>query len=353
VTLNTKHQVDRKRVSTALADERGTVTMTQIVTDPNELPPSVNIGLAIKPGAALFETTFKPRQFIIDGLMKRGDCALLAGRPKSGKSWLLLQLAQCIDTGAQFISKATTKASVLYIALEDGERRIHERLHVRKWKPKQAAFTFGMLPLSDGGMEQLRNAAQPFDVVVIDTLRAACGAGVDENDNAAMGQIMQDLATFAHDTEKTVIVSHHTRKGDSEDPFDTMRGAGAIRGAYDLGMVLQRKPKEAEAVVRVESRDIDADDMTLSFDSAAGWKFEGGAGRIEEIRIGRKVLDALRTLADDGKVGVTVAEISAVTQTDVSGIKRQLNQLEAAGHARREAGQGGFQSKPADRWYLA
>ena len=87
-------------------------------------------------GADLYDKQYEKRQFVVDGLIQRGDFVLLAGRPKSGKSWLVLQLAQAIDQNDKFLGKDTTKAKVLYLALEDGQRRVHERLHVRNWKPR-------------------------------------------------------------------------------------------------------------------------------------------------------------------------------------------------------------------------
>jgi RecA-family ATPase len=308
----------------------------------------LQIGLSIVNGAELYERQFEPRKFVVDGLIKRGDCVLLAGRPKSGKSWLLLQLAQAIDTGKPFLGRATTKCSVLYLALEDGAQRIHERQHIRKWKPEAACFAFGMLPLSDDGLDQLRNAAHAFDVVVIDTLRAACGAGVDENDNAEMGAIVQSLADYAHTECKTILISHHTRKGDAEDAFDLIRGAGAIRGAYDVGVVIQRKPKEAEAILRVESRDVEADDMTIKFEGVTGWSYEGDGAKIDDIRAGKRVVTALQELGDDQ----TKKEIAQHLGISESGAHQQLLGAEREGLVIRRKDSTAKGRKAADLWSL-
>jgi len=294
--------IDRQAISQQLKAER-------------EALQAARIGLPIVSGADLFERAYPPRQEIVAGLINRGNLVLLASRPKAGKSYLLLQLAQAIDTGIPFLGRPTTKASVLYLALEDGERRVHERIQMRKWKPQNVSFTFGLLPLGGDGMEQLRNAAGPYDVVVIDTLRAACGGDIDENDNAEMGKIVQDLADYAHTEHKTAIISHHTRKGDAEDAFDLIRGAGAIRGAYDVGLLIQRKPKEAEAVLRVESRDVEADDMTIKFDGATGWSYEGDGAKLDDIRAGRKVYKALTELGDDQTAETIAKHLGVSVQT--------------------------------------
>ena len=297
-------------------------------------------------GRDLYAAEYPPRQFLVDGLIKRGDLVVLAGRPKSGKSWLTLQLAQALDTGAPFLGRAVTRARVLFIALEDGARRIHERLHIRRWLPNEAEFAFALAPLGGGlGMRQLRVAADDFDVICVDSLRAACG-DADENDNAVMGAIVQALADIAHQTQTAILTVHHTRKGGSDDPFDTVRGAGAIRAAYDVGLLFERKVGEAEALLRVESRDVQADDMTLRWD-ASGWSYEGDGGRIEELRAGRRALQALRELGD----GQTTDDVAKHLNVARSSALRQLQNLEREGRVRRETEMTG--TKPRDVWYLA
>lgn len=306
--------------------------------------------LNITSGQELFERKYEPRRFLIDGLICAGDLVILAGRPKSGKSWLLLQLAQAIDGGGSWLGRAATAGRVLYIALEDGERRLYERLHIRRWKPKRAAFAFAMLSLSEGGLGQIEDVAPEYDCIIIDTLRAAAGGSVDENDNARMGELVQGVANIAHTTGCTILIVHHTRKGEAEDAFDLIRGAGAIRGAYDVGIVIERKPKEREALLRFESRDIEAEDMTIQFDGAHGWKYEGDGARIEEIRAGRAVVQALRAM---GEGWYRVEDIAHHMQRDRSSVARQLASAERQGVVVRKSEQVRGKSKPADLWGLA
>lgn len=326
--------VDREQLKRALEAERALANAPVI--------------LSVLPGDELYNKEYPPRQFIVDGLIKRGDLVLLAGRPKSGKSWLLLQLAQAIDTGGQFLGRAATKGCVLFIALEDGERRIHERLHIRKWRPVSARFSFDMFPLNGDGLKQIRASAEPFDVIFLDTFRAACG-GADENSNSEMGLLAQALADIAHETQKTVIVAHHTRKGGSDDPFELIRGAGAIRAAYDIGLLVERKGKEPEAVLRVESRDVQVEDMTIRFESSAGWTYEGDDRRIEQIRAGRRAVKAIMELGD----GQTTEAIAQHLKISKQAARQQLENAERDGVVRRQAEPAEGARKPCDLWYLA
>ena len=334
VPTDSDRQINREELARALAAERALA--------------SAPVSLDAISGAELYDKQYPPREFIVDGLIKRGDLVLLAGRPKSGKSWLLLQMAQAVDTGARFLGRETARAKVLFIALEDGERRVHERLHIRGWRPAEAHFAFDLFPLGGAGLQQLKYAAQAFDVVIVDTLRTALG-GMDENDNSQMGWVVQSLADFAHDADKVVVVSHHTRKGDATDAFELIRGAGAIRAAYDVGMLIQRKEKEPEAVLRFESRDLQIEDMTIHFDPETGWRYEGDARRIEEIRAGRRVVQALAELGD-AQTADAIAEHLGISK---QAAWQQLTKAERDGLVKRRTEHVDGARKPRDLWYLA
>lgn len=302
-------------------------------------------------GDELYDRTFPPLKFVWDGLIALGHCVLLAGRPKSGKSWFLLQLAQAIDTGGKFVGRSTKPSKILYIALEDGQRRIHQRMHIRSWRPRATTFVFRLLPLDGDGIKQIRAAIESggYEIVIVDTLRAAVSSSVDENSNAEMGGVLNELAQLAHETETTIVVTHHTTKTQTEDPFDSVRGAGAIRGAYDLGLLIQRKQKEREALLCVESRDIEAADMTISFEGATGWSYEGDASKIDHIRAGRKVVKALQQLGDR-KTVEEIAESMGIARQSAGD---QLRAAELQGLVTREsAPTEGKARKPKDLWSL-
>jgi DNA-binding transcriptional ArsR family regulator len=310
--------------------------------------------LAIVSGAELAARKYPERQFIVADFIQRGNLVLFAGKPKTGKSWILLQLAHELDAprGGLFLNKPTKPAKVLYLALEDGERRIHERLAIRNWKPVSAHFySSGMLPLDGGGMAQLRATAEGFDVVIVDSLRVACGAKVEENNNEVMGAILQALADFAHETEKVVIVVHHLTKASYEDAFDGIRGAGSIRQAYDVGVVMQRKKGEKEAKLVVESRDAEIADMTISFEGGStGWKYEGDGERLETIRAGKAVVKALSELGGEAPV----AELAAHLKITPQAVGQQLNAAEREGLVTRrdDPEDAGKKKKPRALWAI-
>src|SRR6516225_8080807 len=71
---------------------------------------------------------FKPVRIILPNLIPEG-VTILAGKPKIGKSWLLLDICLAI-AGDRFVLGEIKggQGDVLYLALEDNERRLKKRV---------------------------------------------------------------------------------------------------------------------------------------------------------------------------------------------------------------------------------
>ena len=88
---------------------------------------------------ALRQTIFDALRNAVSPILPEGFVGV-AGRPKAMKSFTLLLLAYCVQNGFKFMGHETLKGDVLYLALEDSERRIKDRerkLGVEKWDPPQ------------------------------------------------------------------------------------------------------------------------------------------------------------------------------------------------------------------------
>lgn len=313
-------------------------------------------------GADLAAREFAPLQWLVQDVLPRGQLVVLAGRPKSGKSFFAFQTTHAIDTGAQFLGKHTNAAKVLYVAAEDGPRRLNARMRSRGWTPQNTDFVFVLQPLDQGGIEQLRTLVQRdrYGLVVLDTLRRVTSARIDENGSGDMSETLAPLADIAHETDTTFLVIHHVNKVATDDPFNSIRGSGAIRGAYDTGIVLLRERREgeaeAEALVCFESKDADTPDITIRWNaSTRTWQHAGDAGQRERTRSNKAVLDALRNLwretGEDTFDTETVAKALGI-QRQNAGAK--LRDAAAATppiveliQTRPAPGKGG---RPADRW---
>jgi len=84
---------------------------------------------------ALKRTVFKPITWVVADLIPEG-LTVFAGKPKLGKSWLMLQTAFAVSTGGYILDQKVAQGDVLYCALEDSERRLQARM--AKVSPRRA-----------------------------------------------------------------------------------------------------------------------------------------------------------------------------------------------------------------------
>lgn len=75
-------------------------------------------GMTVIPMPKLMEIRFPVKPAVIEGLLPVGTY-LLAGAPKVGKSFFVLQMAYRVSTGGTFLDCPVHPGTVLYLALED------------------------------------------------------------------------------------------------------------------------------------------------------------------------------------------------------------------------------------------
>ena len=79
---------------------------------------------------------------IIDGIMKSNGLYCLVAEPKVGKSFLALQLANCLVNNKQFLGFNVNPTSVLYVSTEITEYQLKERLEITCYEFKPNTFFF-------------------------------------------------------------------------------------------------------------------------------------------------------------------------------------------------------------------
>ena len=163
----------------------------------------------------LMEKEFPPRVELIEGMLGPG-LYILAGAPKIGKSWLVLQIAHHISTGTPLWDRRVSRHAVLYLCLEDTLQRIQSRLlTICDGETGDVTFSIEAGILGDGFEKQLiaylRSHADT-KVVIVDTLAKVRGAvsssNVYSSDYAAMNVFKHLADTF----KIALILVHHTRK---------------------------------------------------------------------------------------------------------------------------------------------
>lgn len=237
----------------------------------------------------LMKEDIPPMRWAAKGLLPEGIC-LLVGAPKIGKSWFALQLGLAITSGKPIWEgrQPEKKGHVLYLALEDGKRRLKKRAQLLgKYWPSSPRFHYRLAwpSLDAGGVEELDAWLQYHPktrLVIIDTL-----ARVRAKTNSSSSAYTQDygvgiaLKPIIDKHPVCILLVHHTRKEPArEDVLDSISGTNGLVGGADTALILSRKRGAAEAGLSVIGRDIEVEpQLAMKFDLDDGaWKPTGEVG---------------------------------------------------------------------------
>lgn len=224
-------------------------------------------------------------KWAVEGLIQEG-VTLLAGAPKLGKSWLALALAIAVAEGGYALGTLLAEfGEALYLALEDGPRRLQNRL---KKLLRGAGVPLGLHFATDwqkfdqGGLEDLDDwiRAHPnCRLVIIDTLKKVRPAErMNQNAYSTDYDALSPLAQIAQARGISILVVHHTNKMTSDDPVNLISGSLGLSGAADAVLVLSRQRGQTGATLFVTGRDVDEKELALKWDSdLANWRLLGDA----------------------------------------------------------------------------
>ena len=268
---------------------------------------------------------------LVEGLLYPG-LTVLAGKPKLGKSFLMLELALALAAGRDALgSRAATRGEVLYLAIEDTYRRLQSRLQLLGGTvPEGLHFGTRLEPLDQGGFEQLGGFLRRHlgvKLVVLDTLarvkpRRQARADIYQED-AALGARLQALAAKF---ELAMVVVHHLRKAPAEDVLDTVSGSLGFTGAADCVLVLSRSRGQAQAVLNVMGRDVDEQQLALTF-KGGRWTVLGTGRRSAMSPERRAILECLEA----SPAPLRASEVAERVPSSYDSVRHLLRRLFAEG----------------------
>jgi len=235
--------------------------------------------------------------------------ALLAGKPKLGKSWMSFNIGLAVAVGGTVMSEYPVEdGDVLILALEDNKRRLQGRLRKMLGDEPPAArmhMETGWPREDQGGVEVLDSwlGLHPRTrFVVIDTLAKFRPRGGDSkyaDDYAAM----EGLQQLAGRHGVCILLITHYRKAFSDDWLDNVTGTLGIAGAADTILGLERPRGStgmSEAVLHVTGRDVEEKDLALRWDMiTAQWAVVGDAAA---YRMSREMAEGVLVINKDGGV---------------------------------------------------
>lgn len=243
---------------------------------------------------------FDPTTYIVDKVLPQG-LSILAAPPKAKKSWFALDLCLSVSKGLPFLGFETKKSGCLYLALEDGEKRLKERIEKllnNAIAPSNFNFTTEIPGLSSGLIDylDLYIIEHPdTKLIIIDTLQKVReNAYGSQNVYAGDYKDMSAIKNLADKYNLCILLIHHLRKSrDDSDSFNMISGSTAIPGAVDTAYVFTKNKREdIETKWSITGRDIIENDYIISFNNTTcKWEFIGNKEELEE---NQRVIDYLR-----------------------------------------------------------
>jgi hypothetical protein len=93
-----------------------------------------------------------------------------------------------------------------------------------------------------------------------------------------------------------IVLVHHLRESESDDPLDMIHGSAGLTGGVDGALVLKRKRGDADAYLTVDGRDIEEHtELALRWhQDAATWAIMGDAEEYRLIGERREIVQVLR-----------------------------------------------------------
>lgn len=231
-----------------------------------------NCGFEVKTAKQIQEQQLKKNHFIVPGLLSPG-LNILAGPAKHGKSFMALDLALSIARGTEFWGRPVEQQECLYMALEDNDQRIQQRIDkILDYQdaPENLYFTYSANTISDGLMKDLDKFMESHPgvkLVIVDVIQM-----VRDDKKAGQSEYSSDyddigaFKSFADKHRISVLIITHTRKTDDKKvSIHKISGGVGIVGVADTILLLE-PDGEYQATLEITSRDTGYEKLKIAMD---------------------------------------------------------------------------------------
>lgn len=339
----------------------------------------------------LLKNVKRPR-YIVDKILTEGACGFIAGEPKCYKSWVGLDIALSVATGAPFLGqfRVVDPGPVLYIQEEDPAPTLKNRtgkIWVGKatdkivlsptegwpeveWLPPEKDEEFDPninaliqegVVISDPGwqvwLDEMLAAGmdgEPYKLVIIDTLMMTAG-DVEENRSQEMTtKIFKPMKTLSRKYNVALLVVHHMGKAERSRPGQRMLGAVANHAWSEDSIYLSRSGMN-DVRIDLESKTSPGGVYRMSNIANLRWEphitpWRADEDEAQEVphtrgvrsRGGRTRKTAkpaspiLKHLEEAGAMGLTTSQLAELIGINRSSVHKQAARLLEAGTIDRE-----------------
>jgi len=202
------------------------------------------------------------RQPVIHGLLRVGESMNVIAPSKTGKSWMVTDLALTVATGRAWLETfATEPGNVLVL-----DNELHAETSASRIPKVALARNIGLHEIAETvfidnlrgrlsdifSLQPYFQALQPgyFKIIILDAFYRFLPKDADEKSNANLTDIYNQLDSYAATLGCSFVLVHHASKGDQSGKSitDVGAGAGSQARATDTHLIL-RPHQEPGAVV--------------------------------------------------------------------------------------------------------
>ena len=284
---------------------------------------------------ALLSKEINPIKWAVEGFLPAG-LTILGGGPKVGKSILALHLAIGVSIGGCVLGKIDVEqGDVLYLALEDTERRLQERLRSSNILPEDCNVSrldiVTRIPRQhEGGLDFIKwwlHIHPDARLVIIDTLQMfrkqlTGKTGVYGEDYDAIAEIKK----VADEYEVAFLIIHHLKKVSAKeemlgDWINQFSGSAGLSGSADTLFILRRARTDMYGTLYRTGRDVEEKNFRMKLDGF-GWMLEGEAEDFTLPAWKKQILDYLKEHET-----VTPMELSTACTLNINTAQQNLRKL--------------------------
>ena len=311
-------------------------------------------GLRFTPWTELRATAPPEPPWVLEGYIAQRALTVLAGKPKvAGKSTLACAIAEAVDANAAtFLGRDVAGGPVVYLS-EEGPASLAPKLSESGKSTALTREDAWPKPSWSQLIEAAVTEAQRIGAVllIIDALAFWAAFAEGEEKDAGAAQAAMDALGAATAAGLAVLLVHHQRKAGGEDG-DAVRGSGAIFGAVDILVELERLGEDSPAghrrLVAIGRWPTTPAVLVIDRDAATGgWRVVGQAeSRSESTTLGHR--ERILAALPDRAPGATEAELADLLHVDVRKVSGPLRDLLAKDHIAKTG--GGVKGDPYRYW---
>ncbi|MBI4719030.1 MAG: AAA family ATPase [Planctomycetes bacterium] len=287
--------------------------------------------LTFTPLAELLAEAPEPFSWLVEGLIPRGGLAVLAGKPKAGKSTLARCLALAVARGAPVLGRPTTPGAVVYVGLEDRRADVAEHFRAMGATNEPLFINTGPVPTEvPNVIGQLADmiAERGAVLAILDTLFRTVHVR-DANDYASVTRVLDPVLNLARTTHCAILAVHHAGKVD-RDGLEALLGSTALGGTCDVGLLLRRYPDGTRSLRSVQRTGADLPETLLELDPLTR-TIGVGPPAVERERCGVEAA-ILEALAEGPR---NEGDLRELVGGNTGVVGRVLRELVRAGRVRR------------------